>query len=78
MPETIPSIRISADDPLPSPVRARAKAKPRKSPEIAPNIFYDLDFCPIRSVFATLGGKWSLLILSHSVSYTHLTLPTKA
>ena len=47
------------------------KPKTRKSPNIAPAIFYDLNFCPIRSIFASLGGKWSLLILSHLSFGTH-------
>ena len=71
MPNTIPSIRISADNPSPSTIRDRAKPKVRKSPGIAPDIFYDLDFCPIRSIFTSLGGKWSLLILSHLNFGTH-------
>ena len=44
---------------------ARLVTLNRKSPQIAPNIFYDLDFCPIRSVFARLSSKWNLLILTH-------------
>ena len=71
MPDTIPSIRITAADPLPSSVSDRPKQKIRKSPGIAPDIFYDLDFCPIRSIFASLGGKWSILILSHLNFGTH-------
>ena len=71
MPDTIPSIRITAADPLPSSVSDRPKQKIRKSPGIAPDIFYDLEFCPIRSIFASLGGKWSLLILSHLNFGTH-------
>lgn len=42
-----------------------------KTPGIAPDIFYDLDFCPIRSVFARLTGKWALLILTHLSFGTH-------
>ncbi|MGB0906431.1 MAG: winged helix-turn-helix transcriptional regulator [Maricaulaceae bacterium] len=40
-------------------------------PGIAPDIFYDLDFCPIRSIFAKLSGKWSILIISHLSFGTH-------
>jgi DNA-binding HxlR family transcriptional regulator len=43
----------------------------RKTPQIAPDIFYDLDFCPIRSVFSRLASKWSLLILTHLNFGTH-------
>ena len=43
----------------------------RNPPEIAPDIFYDLDFCPIRSVFARLANKWNLLILTHVNFGTH-------
>lgn len=46
-------------------------AKKRRNPGIAPDIFYDLDFCPIRSTFARLSGKWSLLILTHLNFGTH-------
>lgn len=42
-----------------------------KTPGIAPDIFYDLDFCPIRSVYARLGQKWGLLILTHLNFGTH-------
>ena len=42
-----------------------------KFPGIAPDIFYDLDFCPVRSVFARLSSKWSLLILTHLNFGTH-------
>jgi len=42
-----------------------------KFPGIAPDIFYDLDFCPIRAVFDRLSGKWSLLILTHLNFGTH-------
>ena len=72
MSKTLPSIRISkASPPNEKPVAKPLKPKARISPGIAPDIFYDLDFCPIRSVFATLGGKWSLLILSHLNFGTH-------
>ena len=40
-------------------------------PGIAPDIFYDADFCPIRSVFSRLSQKWSLLILTHLNFGTH-------
>lgn len=40
-------------------------------PKIAPDIFYDVDFCPIRAVFSRLGGKWCLLILTHLNFGTH-------
>ena len=43
----------------------------RQNPQIAPDIFYDLDFCPIRSVFSKLASKWSLLILTHLHFGTH-------
>ena len=33
--------------------------------------------CPVRNVISRFSGKWSMLILSVPVSYTHLTLPTK-
>ena len=42
-----------------------------KFPGIAPDIFYDLGFCPIRSVFSKLANKWSLLILTHLNFGTH-------
>ena len=42
-----------------------------KFPGIAPDIFYDIDFCPIRSVFSRIGSKWSLLILTHLNFGTH-------
>lgn len=42
-----------------------------KFPGIAPDIFYDLDFCPIRSIFSKLANKWSLLILTHLNFGTH-------
>jgi len=72
MPKTVPSIRISAaPEPSERPPPKTAKLKTRKSPRIAPDIFYDLEFCPIRSVFASLGGKWSTLILSHLNFGTH-------
>jgi len=72
MPEIIPSIRISsATPPSQDLAKTTAKRKERKSPGIAPDIFYDVEFCPVRSVFASLGGKWSLLILSHLNFGTH-------
>jgi len=40
-------------------------ARKRKNPGIAPEIFYDLDFCPIRSTYSKLSGKWVVLILTH-------------
>lgn len=40
-------------------------------PGIAPDIFYDLDFCPIRSVFSKLSGKWTVLVISHLSFGTH-------
>lgn len=40
-------------------------------PNIAPDIFYDVEFCPIRAVFSRLGGKWCLLILTHLNFGTH-------
>ena len=43
----------------------------RKCPNIAPEIFYDMAFCPVRSVFAGLSGKWSVLIISHLSFGTH-------
>lgn len=46
-------------------------ARKRKNPGIAPDIFYDLDFCPIRSVHAKLNGKWIVLILTHLNFGTH-------
>jgi len=30
-----------------------------------------MEFCPVRSIYASLGGKWSLLILSHLNFGTH-------
>lgn len=35
------------------------------SPEKAPDIFYDTEICPIRSVLGLLGRKWPSLILCH-------------
>lgn len=46
-------------------------ARKRKTPGIAPDIFYDLDFCPIRSVYSKLSGKWVVLILTHLNFGTH-------
>jgi len=46
-------------------------AKKRKTPGIAPDIFYDLDFCPIRSTYSKLSGKWVVLILTHLNFGTH-------
>lgn len=43
----------------------------QKPPGIAPDIFYDLEFCPIRSVYARLSQKWGLLILTHLNFGTH-------
>jgi len=43
----------------------------RKNPGIAPDIFYDLDFCPIRSTYSRLSGKWVILILTHLNFGTH-------
>ena len=43
----------------------------RKNPGIAPDIFYDLEFCPIRSTYAKLSGKWVVLILTHLNFGTH-------
>jgi len=40
-------------------------------PRIAPDIFYDLSFCPIRTVFKGLSGKWSILIVTHLSFGTH-------
>ena len=45
--------------------------KKRKSPGIAPDIFYDLDFCPVRSTYSKLSGKWVVLILTHLNFGTH-------
>jgi len=43
----------------------------RKSPGIAPDVFYDMNFCPVRSVLSGLSGKWSVLIISHLNFGTH-------
>lgn len=40
-------------------------------PNIAPDIFYDVEFCPIRGVFSRLSGKWCLVILTHLNFGTH-------
>lgn len=45
--------------------------KRRKHPGIAPDIFYDLDFCPVRSTYSKLSGKWVVLILTHLNFGTH-------
>ena len=45
--------------------------KKRKNPGIAPDIFYDLDFCPVRSTYSKLSGKWIVLILTHLNFGTH-------
>lgn len=45
--------------------------KRRKNPGIAPDIFYDLDFCPVRSTYSKLSGKWVVLILTHLNFGTH-------
>lgn len=45
--------------------------KKRKTPGIAPDIFYDLEFCPIRSTYSKLSGKWVILILTHLNFGTH-------
>lgn len=71
MPKSLPDIRISkAPKPAATSVSA-TKTKTRTSPAIAPDIFYDLDFCPVRSIFSPLGGKWSVLIISHLNFGTH-------
>ncbi len=36
-----------------------------KCPGIAPPEFYDADLCPVRSVLAQVGDKWSLLVFIH-------------
>lgn len=41
----------------------RSKSYP--SPGKAPEIFYDQDKCPVRSVLGMLGRKWPSLILCH-------------
>jgi len=46
-------------------------ARKRKNPGIAPDIFYDLDFCPIRSTYSKLSGKWVVLVLTHLNFGTH-------
>ncbi len=46
-------------------------ARKAKNLGIAPEIFYDLDFCPIRSTFSKLGGKWIVLVLTHLNFGTH-------
>jgi len=72
MSDTIPSIRISSSAPPPqTSLETNIKRKARKCPGIAPYIFYDMEFCPVRSIYASLGGKWSLLILSHLNFGTH-------
>lgn len=45
--------------------------KKRKNPGIAPDIFYDLDFCPVRSTYSKLSSKWIVLILTHLNFGTH-------
>ncbi len=36
-----------------------------ENPAIAPPEFYDLQLCPVRNVLAQIGGKWSLIVISH-------------
>lgn len=71
MPKSLPNIRISGALKPATASKAKSKAQNRKSPGIAPDIFYDQDFCPVRSVFSSLGGKWSVLIISHLNFGTH-------
>ena len=71
MPKIRPDIRISSAPKTAEAQASKTKGKPRKPPNIAPDIFYDLEFCPVRSIYASLGGKWSLLILSHLNFGTH-------
>lgn len=42
-----------------------------KFPGIAPDIFYDLDFCPIRAIHSKLSSKWNILVLTHLNFGTH-------
>jgi len=35
------------------------------NPQKAPDVFYDITLCPIRSVLGLLGRKWPSLILCH-------------
>jgi DNA-binding HxlR family transcriptional regulator len=37
----------------------------RRQPDIAPSIYYDPALCPVRSVLAQIGDKWSLLVFCH-------------
>ena len=43
----------------------------RKAPGIAPDIFYDLNFCPIRAIHSKLSSKWNILVLTHLNFGTH-------
>ncbi len=43
----------------------------RRTPDIAPAEFYDLDYCPVRNVLSRIGDKWSLLIIGHLYFGTH-------
>lgn len=43
----------------------RSKSKSYPVPGKAPEIFYDQDKCPVRSVLGLLGRKWPSLILCH-------------
>ncbi len=43
----------------------RSKSKNYPPPGKAPEIFYDQDKCPVRSILGLLGRKWPSLILCH-------------
>lgn len=43
----------------------------RKTPNIAPSVFYNQDVCPVRSVFSRLSSKWTVLVITHLSFGTH-------
>ena len=43
----------------------RSKSKSYPTPGKAPEIFYEQDKCPVRSILGLLGRKWPSLILCH-------------
>lgn len=49
----------------------RAKSKSYPAPRKAPDIFYDQDKCPVRSILGLLGRKWPSLILCHLSFSSH-------
>ncbi len=43
----------------------------KKSPNKAPDAYYKVELCPVRSVLGQIGDKWSLLIITHLTFGSH-------